>query len=221
MTVQKVPLHRVMGGYWLERAPGSGDPPFLNNSENEVLVMFDGIEFDYTEGAPKNRQPKAYGLDDASQSELAKTGKQFGLKSKQVEAAIESYQFDYKNYFLYVGDLDKFVAEFAQNNGLPVEFVKEMAASFEKKEAQKPKTESVVAKPSVPDKVAEVGAEWGFSTQDLEKTVDDWKFYKSIGFSPEKFAKQFGLPDTLVEAIVEQDPPAPSPPAKGKKKPKK
>lgn len=47
VTVQEVPHHRVLAGYYFERSPGSGSGTFLNDNEREVLFMPHGIEATY------------------------------------------------------------------------------------------------------------------------------------------------------------------------------
>ncbi len=47
ITLQKVPLHRIFGTYFMERYPGYGGGAFLGDNENEFVVIPDGIEFDY------------------------------------------------------------------------------------------------------------------------------------------------------------------------------
>jgi hypothetical protein len=50
VTVQRVPLHRVLGTYFYERHPGQGGGAFLGDSENEFIALLDGIPFDYIKG---------------------------------------------------------------------------------------------------------------------------------------------------------------------------
>ena|GEM_PF-3564246 len=47
LTTQKVPLHRVIGTYFYEGKPGSGDTPFYGDHENEFIAMLEGIPFNY------------------------------------------------------------------------------------------------------------------------------------------------------------------------------
>jgi SPP1 gp7 family putative phage head morphogenesis protein len=47
MVIQDVPLHRVMGTYWMQRDE-SGQTLFLGDSENEFVAMLEGIEGQYT-----------------------------------------------------------------------------------------------------------------------------------------------------------------------------
>ena len=47
LTVQNVPLHRVLATYWQSREPGDRRSAFLGDSENEFVCMLDGIPFDY------------------------------------------------------------------------------------------------------------------------------------------------------------------------------
>jgi hypothetical protein len=42
-----VPHHRILGFYFQERQAGSGADPFLGVAENEVVVIPEGIRFDY------------------------------------------------------------------------------------------------------------------------------------------------------------------------------
>lgn len=48
VTEQRVPLHRIVGMYFYNRQPGTVTGAFLNDSENEVLAMLEGIALDYT-----------------------------------------------------------------------------------------------------------------------------------------------------------------------------
>lgn len=48
MTIQDVPLHRVIGTYWQEKTPGRSDDAFLGDRENEFVALLDGVPFDYT-----------------------------------------------------------------------------------------------------------------------------------------------------------------------------
>lgn len=48
LTRQKVPIHRVVGTYFMERHPGTGGDLLLGDGENEFVVILGGdIEFDY------------------------------------------------------------------------------------------------------------------------------------------------------------------------------
>lgn len=47
MTLQVVPHHRIMGSYWFEREPGSGNGAFLGDYENEFLFIPTDLPFYY------------------------------------------------------------------------------------------------------------------------------------------------------------------------------
>lgn len=47
LTVQEVPLHRIIGNYFYERSPGLDRSPFMSDKENEFVFFPEGIEFDY------------------------------------------------------------------------------------------------------------------------------------------------------------------------------
>lgn len=47
VTLQRVPLHRVIAPYFLERSPGSGQSMFLGDDENEFVVILGDLPFDY------------------------------------------------------------------------------------------------------------------------------------------------------------------------------
>jgi hypothetical protein len=48
LTRQEVPLHRVVGTYFMEREPGGGDGMFYGDVENEFVVILGGdLPFDY------------------------------------------------------------------------------------------------------------------------------------------------------------------------------
>jgi SPP1 gp7 family putative phage head morphogenesis protein len=61
LTVQDVPIHRVMGTYWTEKTPGTGtlyDSGFLDDDENEFTAILENVPFHY-----KKSLVKASGLD--------------------------------------------------------------------------------------------------------------------------------------------------------------
>jgi 8-oxo-dGTP pyrophosphatase MutT (NUDIX family) len=47
LTVQDVPIHRVLATYWQERNGGRNDSAFLGDGENEFVCMLEGIPFNY------------------------------------------------------------------------------------------------------------------------------------------------------------------------------
>lgn len=47
LTIQHVPLHRILGTYWQERYPDHGDSAFMGDSENEFVAILEGIPFEY------------------------------------------------------------------------------------------------------------------------------------------------------------------------------
>lgn len=47
ITIQKVPLHRIVGTYLTSKAPKMDGAGFLKDSENEFVAILDGIPFDY------------------------------------------------------------------------------------------------------------------------------------------------------------------------------
>jgi hypothetical protein len=48
LTRQRVPLHRVIATYFMERFPGQGGSMFLGDGENEFVAILGGdLEFDY------------------------------------------------------------------------------------------------------------------------------------------------------------------------------
>lgn len=47
LTLQKVPIHRIIGYYFSERPGTDGTSPFLGDGENEFVFMPDDIPFDY------------------------------------------------------------------------------------------------------------------------------------------------------------------------------
>lgn len=47
LTRQRIPFHRVMGTYFMERTPGYGDGMFLGDSENEFVAILGDLPFDY------------------------------------------------------------------------------------------------------------------------------------------------------------------------------
>lgn len=48
VTLQDVPLHRVLGTYWQEREPGNyGSGMFLGDGENEFVALLEGIPSEY------------------------------------------------------------------------------------------------------------------------------------------------------------------------------
>ena len=47
LTVQDVPIHRVIATYWQERTPGQVSGAFLGDAENEFVAMLEGVPLDY------------------------------------------------------------------------------------------------------------------------------------------------------------------------------
>lgn len=47
LTVQRIPIHRALGAYFQERAPGFGAGAFAGDRENEIVAFLDDIVFDY------------------------------------------------------------------------------------------------------------------------------------------------------------------------------
>lgn len=47
LTVQDVPIHRIIATYWQERRPGSDSAAFLGDHENEFLAILDDLPFEY------------------------------------------------------------------------------------------------------------------------------------------------------------------------------
>jgi hypothetical protein len=46
-TVQRVPIHRVIGTYFQERFAGHNEAAFMSDRENEFVAVLEGIPFDY------------------------------------------------------------------------------------------------------------------------------------------------------------------------------
>ena len=46
LTVQKVPIHRVLGTYWQSRDARVGGNAFLGDHENEFVCLLDDVPFD-------------------------------------------------------------------------------------------------------------------------------------------------------------------------------
>ncbi len=47
VTVQSVPHHRITFSYFLDGSPGKNATGFMNDRENEVMFLTDGIQFEY------------------------------------------------------------------------------------------------------------------------------------------------------------------------------